>query len=380
MPAMKYFAENRHATWLELFFDLVFVASIGVITHHLAVLHDGHLDAKHALLFPLEFVPVWWIWATHTLYANRYDTDGKPHRVASLAIMFLMVTMSGFLGAGLADASGLFVWFYVAMRLVLSGLFFTTREHDGNAGCARKMALVVAIGAGIAAASLLFDSPLRQAVFLGGIAFEMVAAVAISRRPSVPPVHREHLVERIGLLSIIMLGESVISMVAGLRDIAWDAHSLTAALTGFLMLCSMWWIYFDSFEFLERAKRDRHGFVLLYSNLLLLLGLGVLASTIGHAVRSEIGMADFRILAIAGMTMFYLGKQISYFFVFPPFRKNIVINSAVCIAITTASTFLPRPEYALIGATLGMLFYSLSNFRWTLTKDVSAYLEPEHAA
>ena len=70
MATLRYHADDRHATWLELFFDLVFVASIGVITHHLAHSHDGHLDARQAWLFPLELIPVWWIWATHTLYSN----------------------------------------------------------------------------------------------------------------------------------------------------------------------------------------------------------------------------------------------------------------------------------------------------------------------
>ena len=58
MPnALKYHDEHRHATWLELFFDLVFVAAIGVITHHLTHLHDGHIPSKNSLLFSLEFIP-----------------------------------------------------------------------------------------------------------------------------------------------------------------------------------------------------------------------------------------------------------------------------------------------------------------------------------
>ncbi|NEQ70113.1 MAG: low temperature requirement protein A, partial [Symploca sp. SIO2D2] len=39
LSTFKYYDEGRHATWLELFFDLVFVASISVITHHLAHVH-----------------------------------------------------------------------------------------------------------------------------------------------------------------------------------------------------------------------------------------------------------------------------------------------------------------------------------------------------
>jgi hypothetical protein len=86
-------------------------------------------------------------------------------------------------------------------------------------------------------------------------------------------------------------------------------------------------------------------------------------------------------LAIAGLTVFYLGKQISYYLAFPNARQIIVINTVVCISVTVASTFLPRPEYTLIGITLGLFFYVYSNFRWTLTKNFSEFLaEPENVS
>lgn len=376
--ALRYHDEHRHATWLELFFDLVFVAAIGVITHHLAHVHDGHIPTKDLVLFPIEFVPLWWIWATHTLFANRFDTDGKGHRVASLAIMMLIVTMSGFLGASLSTGATAFIGFYMATRFVLAGLFFALRDrHEGARGYARAMAVLILMGVAVSGVSLLLDSTAQQAVFLGGIVLEMIAAAVIGTRLTDVPVHREHLVERVGLLSIILLGESVISMVAGLRDIEWTAWHVSAAVTGFLMIVLIWWIYFDSFNTLERAKRITHGYVLLYSHVLFCLGLGALASLIGHVVLEDVGSADYRILALSGLTLFYLGKQMVYWAAFPPFRVNLLINSVVCIGLTVGSTFLPRPEYALMGMTAGLLFYVFSNFRWTLTKDVSDYLVEE---
>ena len=54
---------------------------------------------------------------------------------------------------------------------------------------------------------------------------------------------------------------------------------------------------------------------------------------------------------------------------------NLLINSIVCIGETVTSTFLPRTEYALMGMTAGLFFYVFSNFKWTLTRDVSAYLD-----
>ena len=190
-------------------------------------------------------------------------------------------------------------------------------------------------------------------------------------------MHRSHLVERVGLLSIIILGESVISLVSGLSGLDWNQFDILAALTGFLMIGAIWWIYFDSFNTLERAKYIQYGFALLYSNVLSLLGLGILSSLIRHAILNDLAMRDFQLLAILGMSLFYLGKQITYYLAFPIFRINLLINTIVCVSITIFSTFLPRPEYVLIGMTLGMFFYVYSNFKWTLTKDVTPFLTDE---
>ncbi len=374
-PIFKYYTADRHATWLELFFDLVFVASISVITHHLAHVHDGHIEGKQIMLYFSEFVSVWWIWASHTLYANRFDTDSRTHRLASLVIMFLMTTLSAFLGAGLLEGSARFIVYYGIIRTVLAAMYFVTSyRFRQTQPYTQRMGMTILGGVAIALLSLLFTMPLQQIIFLGSIGLEMMATAYLSTGGGLKPVHREHLVERVGLFSIILLGESVISLVGGLSNLAWDQFDVVAALTGFLMIGAIWWIYFDGFSLLERAKRIQYGFPLLYSHVLFLLGMGILSSLIRHAILNDVAMSDFRGLAIAGMTLFYFGKQTSYYLAFPNVRSIIVINTIVCISVTVLSTFLPRPEYTLIGITLGLLFYVYSNFRWTLTKDVSEFL------
>ncbi len=378
MPSLQYYVKDRHATWLELFFDLVFVASISVITHHLVHVHDGHIEGKQILLFFSEFIPVWWIWATHTLYSNRFDTESKINRLSSLLIMFLMTSLSALLGEGLFDDSIGFIGFYILIRAVLAGMYFTSSQHfEETQSYTQIMGMTILVGIAISAISIFFGSPIRQIIFLGSIALEMIATAYISTRRNLLSVHRSHLVERVGLLSIIILGESVISLVSGLSGLDWNQFDILAALTGFLMIGAIWWIYFDSFNTLERAKYIQYGFALLYSNVLSLLGLGILSSLIRHAILNDLAMRDFQLLAILGMSLFYLGKQITYYLAFPIFRINLLINTIVCVSITIFSTFLPRPEYVLIGMTLGMFFYVYSNFKWTLTKDVTPFLTDE---
>ncbi|MCP4711303.1 MAG: low temperature requirement protein A, partial [Planctomycetes bacterium] len=57
------------------------------------------------------------------------------------------------------------------------------------------------------------------------------------------PADREHLVERVGLLAIILLGESIISMANGISNVTWDMSTIITAGFGFSFVCMIWWIY-----------------------------------------------------------------------------------------------------------------------------------------
>ena len=274
------------------------------------------------------------------LYANRYDTDSSGHRVASLAIMFFMITMSAFLGEGLFDHYEWFIGFYISIRIILAGLYFSSSSKLENSNSyARAVGVVIAIGAIISGLSFFFAHPFREILLISGIIFEMVAVVIISMKTQVDPIHREHFVERIGLFSILLLGESIISLLAGLRGIEWTQYNIIAAVTGFLMIGSLWWIYFTGFHIMERLKSMKNGLSLLYSQIFLAMGLVILANIIRHTILQDIDLYDFRIIAITGMISFYVGKQLIYFVSLPIWRVNIFINTVVCITITVLSTF-----------------------------------------
>ena len=100
MKDLRYFDPHRHATWLELFFDLIFVVALRDAGEILSETHDGHIAPEQFLHFVLVFLPLWWIWAGHTIYANRFDTDNRQHRLSTLLIMFLLIVISAQISAG----------------------------------------------------------------------------------------------------------------------------------------------------------------------------------------------------------------------------------------------------------------------------------------
>ncbi len=377
MKNLLYHADHRHATWLELFFDLVFVAVIGVITHDLAHTHDGHLSPDQFLKFPLAFIPVWWIWATHTFFANRFDNYHVLQRVFSLVVMAMVIVLSTFVKDILGKGFVGFVLSYVAIRMVLSLAYLVVyQKMQAEAAFAKHIAATIAVGAITSGCSILIDGDMKYVVFLGGIVVEMIAQAMLKNKISVLPIHKNHLVERIGLLSIIILGETVISLVGSLSKVEFAQQDIIASVVGFLMLGALWWIYFGALHLLEHAKKVRTGIVVMYCHLPFSMGLIIMANLVGHSIVEDLDRPTFALLATTGLSLFYLGKQIPYMVAFPPLRVGIVVNSVICIGITAASTLLPSLEYAIMGMTGGMLLYVfLYNFVVFPRTDLSAYLE-----
>lgn len=376
---LKYHEKDRHATWLELFFDLVFVAIIGIIGHTIAQTHEGHFSFSQVTLFILEFIPIWWIWTSHTVYSNRFDTDNKVHRLTTLLIMFLVVMIPTFAGYNIQNHFELLIIAYVIIRWIISALYISSKNKFGRQSeeLATTYAKWYFFGALISLSSLLFEGNTKYVVFYSGIVFDFLMPFLYSKKLKKVPIHIPHLVERTGLLVIILMGESIISLVKALQDVTWNSSNLTSAITGFILLGAIWWIYFDSFHNLERSNKSLTGVSITYSHLILCLGILSLSGVVRYGIIQDIDKTTFSLLAGMGMMFFYLGKQIPYYLLFPNMRRELILNSVVVVSITIISTFLPAIEYTLIGMTLGLFYYVYANMMLLKTKDVSAYINEE---
>ncbi|MEO0348279.1 MAG: low temperature requirement protein A, partial [Pseudomonadota bacterium] len=329
MRPLLYNNHTRQATWLELFFDLVFVAVIGAINHDLAHTHNGIISSEQLLRLPLVFIPVWWIWATHTVYANRFDNDDRFHRFCALIIMALLVVLATYEEGSHGHDFLHFNIIYVVIRVLLAGLYLRIHSKcKETVHFAKETSISILIGAAITGSAIFAEGNIKFTLFYSGIIADMVLQIRLHQKTKKLPVDRKHLVERIGLLAIIILGESVISIISSLSDqSSWDIYDIIATISGFTMIWAIWWIYYDSFHNLERAKKIKDGNILVFTHLFLCMGLIILATLIGHSIKCDLDQTTFRMLAITGMCCFYLGKQIIYFVCFPPFGNMIIINT-----------------------------------------------------
>jgi len=132
---------------------------------------------------------------------------------------------------------------------------------------------------------------------------------------------------------------------------------LTAA-TGFVMITSIWWVYFDSFHLLSEQRLST-GHSILYSHLFVFIGLSILASLIRHAILDDLRPAEFRLLSVIGAVCFFVGKQYAYFKERPELRRRLVVNTLLVFALAVCALLLPRTDYILMGLTAAVICYAV---------------------
>ena len=240
-------AEDRSATWLELFFDLCFVVAVAALARGL----HSEPDLGGFLRFFGLFVAVWWSWMIFTWYGAAFDNDDVIYRVTVLAAMLLILGLAASVETvGVEPAASVgFVVAYALMRLLLAGLFLRARRYAPLH--IRRFVTIYAVGNAAGAAvwlsSLLVPEPARYGVWAMGLFVELLGPILAVNALSDPKIsfHPRHIPERYGLFTIIVLGESVLAVAVGTADTNWEPAAVLTAALGFVIAACIWWLYFD---------------------------------------------------------------------------------------------------------------------------------------
>lgn len=295
----------KRAGWLELFFDLVFVYAIAKTTHVIAHPHDGHISFEDYAKFALILVPVWWAWTGHTLFSTRFDTGDTEHRLLTLGQMLAALFLAAFINTNF-DATYLgFLLSYLVIRLILVVMYLRAGSMDrSKSHVTNSIALGFGFGLLVAASSYLFPSPIRYFVFYAGIAIEVATPVFLRTRLATVPVSEHHLPERFGLLTIILLGESVVALGTTMSENGLTVASAVAAVTGFVVLSAAWWLYFDLTDERIVGAELGHAQRIVYGHLPLYAGLAVLANFVRFALVPALNVLDHFIMGAFGTLLF----------------------------------------------------------------------------
>nr|WP_206121023.1 low temperature requirement protein A [Rhizobium leguminosarum] len=242
-------ASGNKVTFLELFFDLVFVFSISQLSHALAA-HYTPLGAAEAALMTFA---VWWVWIFTAWVTNWLDPDKMPVRGMLVALMMLGLLLSASIPEAFGDKGLLFAGAYVAMQVGRS-LFATyamTRVDRANTlNFVRITAWLVAAGVFWIAGGLL-EHEARLIAWVIALAIEYAGPAAGFAVPGLGrstardwDVSGAHMAERCALFVIICLGEAILVSGRTFAELPFSGLTGVVFVTAFIGTVAMWWLYF----------------------------------------------------------------------------------------------------------------------------------------
>lgn len=307
-------ASPRHATWLELFFDLVFVLSIAELAHML------HGDASWAgiLSFVGLFIPVWWLWIDFSYYADQFDVNRGPYRLAMFGVMFGIVVMALTIHDVTHGGSANFAAAYTALRLVIIALYMQawrlvpqSRELSGRYVMSFSVAFFLWLF------SIVVPVPLRFWLWAIALLIEISNGPITYLTIRNVPAQKSHMDERFGLFVIIVLGEAIIAVAAGVSETDWQWQNVLTATAGFLTAVSLWWMYFERSDesTIDQALRGGKmallkSYVYGYSHVLAFMGIVATGVGVQFAIEAASGkpfLAEARTVLCGGIALFLVG-------------------------------------------------------------------------
>jgi len=287
-------AERETVVPLELFFDLVIVFAFTQVTTLMSA-DPTWTGVAHGLLL---LVALWWLWTGFARLTNAVDPEEGVVRMVMLGATAALLVVSLAAPRSFGRDAVIFAVAYAVARafhVVLSAI-----AAGGDAVLRRETVRLIP---NAVVASLLL---LAGGILAGPARLGCWAAVAVISYGGVLvngdrgwQISPRHFVERFGQIILIALGESIVAIGIGAKDLRLDAGVVAAALLGMTAIACLWWTYFDWVLYVVLARfnkaspteqaglaRDVHAYlhsVMVAGIVLFAFGLKVALHDTGHA-------------------------------------------------------------------------------------------------
>ena len=347
--------KERRISWLELFFDLVYVIAIARITHHLSL----HISIAGFLEYASLFVLIYWGWLNGSLYHDLHASEGLRTRLITLWQMMIIAAFAITIGQeGKSHFNTTIV--LMIMQLLITYLWWSVGFYDkGHRRYSRPYVIFFLLATALMGLSLyLGEQWLKIIVPLVILCNYTPPFIAhrLLRRASTDLNLSSAMSERLGLFTIIVFGELVLGVVNGISEMhvtnfsTWLNFALAIAI-----VFALWWIFFTLVSNREAKKGFTNATLLELLYLPTLISLGLIAASFSglfdanhHSLQKIFGYA------IAG---FLIGISLMMGLLEVPGKFSVIIRPVRISLAVTALTFLIA---ALININVDILYYLIA--------------------
>ncbi|MBA3721434.1 MAG: low temperature requirement protein A [Parachlamydiaceae bacterium] len=262
---------ERHATWLEIFFDLIF----SVIVLQLSDRLSNNLTLIGLLQCTALFIPSMWTWVSYTVFAARFDNNDGLHWLMTFIIMFAGAVMAIQIPTALENGgTGFSIGFLISQISLL--LLYLRPLYDKTAP--KNMMYLYIIGFGLAGIfwiiSLFFDPPEKYIFWsLGMLIYLITPWIGRKKILSKAPLDTTYIPERFGAFTVIILGQIIVSVVFGLQSANWHASAVITSMMAFAFAILIWGQYYRFTQIADYKCTLGSGQIYIYSHIPLIISL-----------------------------------------------------------------------------------------------------------
>ncbi len=284
---------KRPVTFLELFFDLVFVVLIAKLTNGLM---NSFSWANIGVMAGLYYL-VWWAWYNGTSYFDLHGSNDMRTHIITFAMMGSILGMCTFAESVMTTGGMGFALNYAGFLIINAISWWRTGVHDPDhrtMAYPYSFALVVTVVIFLVSTLLPTEQMYRLWV-IGGINTLLTPFYTFRHRNNEEHKRQVSLVsrgtysmsERLGLLTIIMLGEVVNAIVYGATRTHFDHMVPINGILATLLVMSLFWGYFN----LVNLKIPKHRIVCFYlwtfTHLILTISLGIMSAALPQLIKAH---------------------------------------------------------------------------------------------
>lgn len=353
---------EREVSFLELFFDLVFVVIVARLSHHLA----QHPDLHGIAWYLFTFVPVWIAWNNGAIYHDMHGPNDLSTRVFTFAQMLTVGAMAVFIEQAGGRHANAFALSYACNQLILAWMWFRTGIFDrDHRSMSTPYALITLAAVATFVGSIFVAPPIKFWMWGAAISVQFLVPfinMTFTRRfrDLAELVVTPSIVERFGLFVIIVMGEVVVGTINGVANHgSIDLHVGSVAILGGLLAIALWFLYFDTIA--RRLPQTRLLVVSVGIHFVVIAALAALGAGILHAIQhtGEPLSIEAHSLLVGSTCVATLGIGALMLTVrednMHPIRKQvtpIVVGAAVLMALLGAFPLPVKPTLALLVALL----------------------------
>lgn len=262
---------ERHTTWLEIFFDLIFAVIVVQLSDRLS----NNFTLTGLLQCSALILPSMWTWVSYTVFAARFDNNDGIHWLMTFVIMYAGAVMAIHIPTALETGGMGFSAGFIISQIALLSLYL--RPHFAKAA-PKSMTHLYIIGFGLGGlcwiVSLFFAPPTKFMLWTLGMAIYFITPwIGKKRILSNAPLDIMYIPERFGSFIVIILGQIIASVVSGLETASWHPTSFVTSLMAFVVAIIIWGQYYLLNQMADYKLTLGSGQVYIYSHIPLIISL-----------------------------------------------------------------------------------------------------------